>query len=85
LAVNKSMAAKPRPPAGIADLSSSIRPGMNENRDHGEEDDDEGGKSGMLLPPSLARGKAKAKEDDALDLFGLCESSHTLTKGRIAR
>jgi hypothetical protein len=73
LAVNKSMArpaARPSPPVGEADLSGIIGPGAVEG---GEDDEDEDGKSGMLLPASVARGKVKAKAEPVMDLFGLCE------------
>lgn len=73
LAVNRSMArpARPPPPVGEADLSGIIGSGAA----HGDEEDEgEDGKGGMLLPASVARGKAKAKAEPAMDLFGLCES-----------
>lgn len=69
LAVNRSMArpaAPPPPPVGEADLSGIIGPGVVT----GDDDDDD--RTGMLLPASVARGKAKAKAEPAMDLFGLC-------------
>lgn len=83
LMVNKAMATSrlpPPPPSGLPELSD-IRPTDD------DDDEEEGmGKAGMMLPPSLGRGKSKGKPaEPALDLFGLCACSLTLHQEAIEK
>ncbi len=74
LAVNKSMAT-PKLSGGIPELgglsAAEIAASAN-GAGRGDDDEDEEDK-GMMLPPSIARGKAKTKAGPAVDLFGLCK------------
>jgi hypothetical protein len=67
LAVNKSMAAKP-----VSQSSIPVPSGLSAAHEEDEDELTQASGSGLLLPASVARGKAKAeKKDEALDLFGL--------------
>ena len=76
LGVNKSMAkptiSVPKPAANLPAPPGHI--GFDE--DDSDDEDETPARSGMLLPPSVQRGQAKAKanaKEPSLDLFGLCK------------